>query len=71
MNESLGRIEGVIPNIHYLPLEKEVWVRELGKVDLSSISVNRKAQDLLMLYSLEHSMGQYLEMYVDSTVSNK
>ena len=63
MNESLGRIEGDMPNVHYLPLEKEAWIRELGKVDLSSILANRKAQDLPMLYSLEHSMGQYVELY--------
>ena len=63
MNESLGRIEGDVPNVHYLPLEKEAWVSELEKVDLSSISNNRKTQDLPMVYSLEHSMSQYLELY--------
>ena len=69
MNESLGRIEGDMPNVRYLPLEKEAWVRELGKVDLSSILDNRQTQDLPMLYSLEHSMAQYVELYGDTRLS--
>ena len=62
MNESLGKIGGDLPNVHYLPLEERTWVSELGKVD-PSILGTRRTQDLPGVYSLEHSMAQYLELY--------
>lgn len=66
MNESLGRIEGNHPNVHYLPLDKDAWVRELGKVELLSLVGARRTQDLPAIYSLDHSLEQYLELYGDS-----
>ena len=68
MNESLGRMEGDIKNVRYLPLEEETWARELRKVELSMLEA-RKSQDLPEVYSLEHSMAGYLELYGGTRVS--
>lgn len=68
INESLGKLDGVLPNVHYLPLETKAWVSELGKVD-SSMLVARATIDLPEIYSLERSMSEYLKTYAGLTPS--
>ena len=68
MNESLGRIEGDLSSVHYLPLTKETWINELEKISTSKLA-NRQTQDLPVACSLERSMSQYLELFGNSDIS--
>ena len=67
-NENLGKLLDSPGNVHYLPLLKDKWIAALGEIASKPLP-QRKSIDLNPIYSLDHSLSKYIEMYDALTIA--